>query len=169
MTTPIVLYGREAACSTRPEAACQQCTGHLGLERRPARTQRPDPSPYSRLSSPSKPARTQSLVAASIGKLIFSSLPACLKRVSLPQRRANTLTSQVQNNKKHFPKLAEMGLYTFQIFVAFWFGDDLRNKASDVFWGRFCLTGNIRASVFPTLEWPLKYHFHRKMEWCTHS
>lgn len=111
---------------------------------------------------PSKPARTQSLVAASIGKLIFSSLPACLKGVSLPQQRANALTSQVQNNKKHFPKLAEMGLYTFQIFVAFWFGDDLRNKADDVFWGRFCLTGNIRAIVFPTLEWPLKYHFHRK-------
>lgn len=86
--------------------------------------------------------------------------------VSLPPWLTTFLPNKCKTMTSTFSSWQRWGLYTFQIVIVFWFGDNLCNKTDNAFSDRSCLPGNIREIIFPALEWPLKYHFHRKIYLC---
>lgn len=73
------------------------------------------------------------------------------------------LPNKCKTMKSTFPSWQRWGLHTFHIIRVFCFRDSLCNKTDDAFSSRSCLPENTRETVLPTLEWPLKYHFHRKI------
>lgn len=72
--------------------------------------------------------------------------------VSLPPWLTTFLPNKCKTMTSTFSSWQRWSLYTFQVVIVLWFGDNLCNKTDNAFSGRSCLPGNIREIVFPALE-----------------